>query len=125
MIVALPTIKTSQATYLSPHFGRAQYFTFAEVSDNEYKVLEVVENPYIEHEHRKGKSVIGFLASRNVNAVIALGIGYGAFARLKELGIKVYYVPTTPGEKLMTVEKALEMFINNQLKEATEAREFD
>jgi len=32
---------------------------------------------------------IGDLAERGVNAALRLGIGYGAFYRLKELGAKI------------------------------------
>ena len=125
MIVALPTIRTSRADYLSPHFGRAPYFTLAEVQNKNYRIIDVVENLHAKHEHGRGVSVINLLASRGVGAVITLGIGYGAFTKLRELGIRIYYVEPATHEKLVSVEEALNMLVNNELTEATEPREHD
>ncbi|WP_157857583.1 NifB/NifX family molybdenum-iron cluster-binding protein [Desulfurococcus amylolyticus] len=120
----MPTIRTSRADYLSPHFGRAPYFTLAEVQNKNYRIIDVVENLHAKHEHR-GEVIINLLASRGVGAVITLGIGYGAFTKLRELGIRIYYVEPATHEKLVSVEEALNMFVNNKLAEATEPREHD
>ena len=125
MIVALPSIKTSRGTYLSPHFGKARLFTLAEVSNGSYRIINVVENPFSSHEHGRGEAVIDFLVSQGVEAVVSLGMGPGAFEKLRSRGVKIYYVePAQPGQ-LVSVEEALKLFTQNKLTEATEPREHD
>ena len=125
MIVALPSIKTSRGTYLSPHFGRARFFTLAEVADGSHRIIKVVENPFFNHTHGRREAVVDFLVSQGVEAVISLGMGPGAFEKLRSRGVKIYYVePAQPGQ-LVSVEEALELFTQNKLTEATEPREHD
>jgi len=124
LVVGAPVVNIHNEYYLSPHFGRAPLFAFIQISSNSYKILEVVENPHIRHEHGRGRAIVELLASRDVSAVILLGVGYGAFHMLKEHGIKVYYVPVQGvGNKLVPLSKAIEMFMNRQLEEAVEPRE--
>ena len=126
LIIGVPVVKIGNEYYISPHFGRAPYFAFIEVSGNSYKIREVVENLHAGHEHGKGRGIVELLASRNVNSVIVLGIGYGAFYMIKELGIKAYYIPAQEANRrLIPLSKAIEMFMNNQLEEAAEPREYD
>ena len=69
--------------------------------------------------------MIDFLVSQGVEAVISLGMGPGAFEKLRSRGVKIYYVePAQPGQ-LVSVEEALELFTQNKLTEATEPREHD
>jgi predicted Fe-Mo cluster-binding NifX family protein len=63
------------------------------------------------------------MLARGVNAVIALGIGYGAFYKLRDSGVKVYYPPVS-GD-LLPLNKAIEMLINKQVVEAVEPREIE
>ena len=124
MIVAVPAIKAGEGYIVSPHFGRAPFFLLAEISGSSYKVLEVLRNEYTSHQHGRGVSVTELLKSRGVEAVIALGVGPGAFTYLKEAGVAVYYVPQEAGLRV-PVEKALELFAQGRLERAHEAREFD
>lgn len=125
LVVGVPVIRARDEYYLSPHFGRAPLFALVEVSGGEYRVLEVVENPHVIHEHRRGRRVIEFLLSRGVNTVIVLGIGYGAFYKLREQGVKIYYVPVEEANRgLVSLGVAIKMLINGQLEEAIEPREY-
>jgi len=126
VVIAVPVVKVGSEYYLSPHFGRAPLFALIEVSSNSYKIRNVVENPYAVHERGKGRGIVEFLVSQGVNAIIVLGIGYGAFYRLKERGIKVYYVPVREqGKGVVSLSKAIEMCVNKQLEEAVEPREYE
>jgi len=124
VIVGLPVLKVGDRYYLSPHFGRAPYFAIVEVSGSGYRVREVVENQYISHGHRRGASVVSMLLLQGVNVVVASGIGYRAFERLRELGVKVYLTPETSG-RLVPLEEAIEMLISGKLEEAEEPREHE
>jgi len=124
--VGVPVVKVQDNYYLSPHFGRAPLFALVKVSGEKYDVVEVLENVHAHHERGRGRGVVELLASRGVNAVILLGVGPGAFYRLRERGIKVYYVPAEIASRaLVPLSIAVEMFINNQLEEAREPREMD
>jgi predicted Fe-Mo cluster-binding NifX family protein len=124
LIIGVPVIKVNDEYYLSMHFGKSPLFALVEVLSSNYRVLEIVENPYTTHKHQKGKRVIDFLLSRGVNTVIVLGIGYGAFYKLKEQGVKIYYVPAENTSRgLMPLDNVIKMFINGQLEEAREPRE--
>ncbi len=117
MIIAIPTEVVGGSLQLSLHFGRAQYFTFVEVSDNNYRVLETVENPHKTHGRGEHGTLIELLKSRRVNAVVVGGIGPRALQDLIEVGIKVYYVPEGLSLELNDVVKAL---INDELEEVSE-----
>jgi len=124
LIVGVPVVSVHGDYYVSPHFGRAPFIAFVEVTGDKYRVLEVVENPYARHERRRGAVLIEFMASRGVKSVIVLGVGYGAYYGLRERGIKVYYVPLSKAGQV-PLTAAIEMFINKQLEEATEPRELE
>lgn len=125
MIVALPSIKTSRGTFLSPHFGRARFFTIAEVSNGAHRIIGVVENPFSDHSHGRREAVVDFLISQGVEAVVSLGMGPGAFEKLRSRGVKIYYIePAQPGQ-LVSIEEALELFVQNRRTEATEPREHE
>jgi len=123
LIVGLPVIRARGEYYLSPHFGRAPFFAFVEVMGDKYRVLEVLENTHSRHEHGRGRGVLDLMLSRGVKAVVALGIGYGAFYKLRESGVKVYYPPASEGP--VSLNKAIEMLISKQLVEAVEPREIE
>jgi len=92
MRVAVPVVKAGGDYFLIPHFGRAPSFAIVEVEGSSYSVVEVLDNQYITHEHGRGVRLIDDLAEKKADAILTLGIGYGAFYRLKALGVKIYYV---------------------------------
>jgi predicted Fe-Mo cluster-binding NifX family protein len=123
LIAGIPVVRARGEYYLSPHFGRAPFFAFVEVMGDKYRVLEVLENTHSRHEHGRGRGVVDLMLSRGVKAVVALGIGYGAFYKLKEIGVNVYYFPASEGP--ISLNKAIEMLISKQLVEALEPREIE
>jgi predicted Fe-Mo cluster-binding NifX family protein len=124
--LGIPVVKVGNELYISPHFGRTPFFTIVEILDNNYRIVEVIQNPYTLHGHGKGRSVIDILTTRNINAVIAMNIGYGAFHRLKERNIDVYLIPVDKEKRnVVPLSRAIEMFINKQLEEAKEPRELE
>jgi predicted Fe-Mo cluster-binding NifX family protein len=65
------------------------------------------------------------LVRKGVNTLVSLGAGYGAYYRLRELGIKIYYVTPPQGKKTMTLQEAIEIFLAGKAEEATEPKEED
>ncbi len=91
MRVAIPVVEVRGGKYLIvPHFGRSPYFLIAEVSSGAYKVVEVVRNPLATGEgHGRGRTVISYLISKGVEAVIVKHLGIPAYSHLRELGVRV------------------------------------
>ncbi|GAB6102130.1 NifB/NifX family molybdenum-iron cluster-binding protein [Thermococcus atlanticus] len=71
---------------VSGHFGRARYFVFVDVEENEIKGAEVVEVPF--DEHNPG-DLPNFIRKHGGEVVLAYGMGRRAMAFFNELGIEV------------------------------------
>ncbi len=71
---------------VSRHFGRAKYFVFVDIEDNEIKGYEVVEVPF--EEHGPG-DLPGFVKEHGGEVVLAYGMGRKAVSYFNELGIAV------------------------------------
>ncbi|WP_456453976.1 NifB/NifX family molybdenum-iron cluster-binding protein [Thermococcus sp.] len=71
---------------VSGHFGRARYFVFVDVEENEIKGAEVVEVPF--DEHNPG-DLPNFIREHGGEVVLAYGMGRRAMAFFNELGIEV------------------------------------
>ena len=125
MRVAVPVVRAKGDYLLVPHFGRAPSFAIVDVEGGSYSVVEVFDNPYVTHERGRGVRLIDELAKRGVEAVLTLGIGYGAFYRLKALGVKVYYVSPPPGKGTLNLAEAVEALTSGKAEEAAEPREAD
>jgi predicted Fe-Mo cluster-binding NifX family protein len=124
--LGIPIVKVGDELYISPHFERAPFFAIIEISGSNYRIVEVIQNPYTPHGHGKGRNIVDILMTRNINAVIAMNIGYGAFHRLKERNIDVYLIPIDKEKRnVIPLSRAIEMFINKQLEEAKEPRELE
>lgn len=121
--MAVPVMKSGEKHLLASHFGRAPSFAVAEVEESGYRVVEVFDNPHLAREHGRGAAVVAELARRGVDAVLALGVGYGAFYRLRDLGVKVYYVTPPASRKTPTLEEALDMLASGEVEEAAGPRE--
>ncbi|MGC9095851.1 MAG: NifB/NifX family molybdenum-iron cluster-binding protein [Infirmifilum sp.] len=125
MKIAIPVVKSGEKYFLVPHFGRAPAFAIVDVGDSQFKVLEVYQNIHAAHEHGKVSGLFHELLSREVQAILTMGIGYGAFYRLKDLGLKIFYVRPSPGKATISLEEAVENFISGKVEEAGEPKEAD
>ncbi|AGT35980.1 MAG: NifB/NifX family molybdenum-iron cluster-binding protein [Thermofilum sp.] len=125
MRIAVPVVKSGDKILLVPHFGRAPSFAIIDLDGNSYRIVEIFQNPFLTHSHGRGVGVVNELVKKGVNTLLSLGAGYGAYYRLRELGIKIYYVTPPQGKKTMTLQEAMEMFLAGKAEEATGPREED
>ena len=117
VIIAVPVEKVGSEYYLALNYVNAPLFAIVEVSPNTYKIRNIIGNPYATPGSRRGLGVIEFLASQGVNAIILLRSSYGAFYRLGERGIKVYYVPVEEQSKgPVKLSEAIEMYVSRRLE---------
>lgn len=122
MKVAVPAVRSRGELYLSPHFGRAQFFVIAEIHGSEVKVLSVEKSPGARLEHGRGKIIIGFLKKLGVQAVIVKNIGPNAFHRLRSAGVKAY-TPLAEETGLLKVSDVLKVFAEGKVKELLKSTE--
>jgi predicted Fe-Mo cluster-binding NifX family protein len=125
MRIAVPVVKSGDKILLVPHFGRAPIFAIIDLDGNSYRIVEIFQNPFLTHSHGRGVGIVNELVKKGVNTLISLGAGYGAYYRLNELGIKIYYVTPPEGKKTMTLQEAIEMFLAGKAEKATGPREED
>lgn len=87
MRICIPTTdEAGEGGWLSPHFGRAPYFTYVDAGDG---TADVVTNAHARHDHGRCLSP-ATMGERGVEAVICLGIGRNAMRALGAQGIVVY-----------------------------------
>ncbi|AJB41778.1 hypothetical protein TCARB_0724 [Thermofilum adornatum 1505] len=125
MRIAVPVVKSGDKILLVPHFGRAPSFAIIDLDGNSYRIVEIFQNPFLTNSHGRGVGVVNELVKKGVNTLVSLGAGYGAYYRLREVGIKIYYVTPPQGKKTMTLQEAIEMFLAGKAEEATGPREED
>jgi predicted Fe-Mo cluster-binding NifX family protein len=122
MRIAVPCVESRGKYILVPHFGRAPSFAIVDVEGDKYNLVEIVRNEYITREHGRGVALVNELIARGVNALLTLEIGYGAYYKVRESGIKIYYI-TPEDKRAITLEEAIQMFISGKVEEATGPRE--
>ena len=123
MRVCVPAVRSGNELYVSPHFGRSPLFVFADV-DREIKIISIENNPAAalpEGAGERGRMVVDFIAQHNVQAVVVMNIGGGAFYRLRKLGIKIFGIPREL--KVVRVLDALRMLSEGRLLELGEPTE--
>jgi predicted Fe-Mo cluster-binding NifX family protein len=69
------------------HFGHTPYFTIVDIHNDLVKKTIIVGNPFVEH-HQPGE-VPSFLAEKDVNIIIAGGMGEKAKQMFNAKGIEV------------------------------------
>ncbi|MBN1823006.1 MAG: NifB/NifX family molybdenum-iron cluster-binding protein [Endomicrobiales bacterium] len=74
---------STDGEYVSAHFGRCPVFTIAEIEDGKVLKVEIAENPG----HEPG-FIPKFLHSKQVECIIAGGMGMRATGFFQEYGIK-------------------------------------
>lgn len=90
---------------VSQHFGYANTFTLIEIENGVIKNIEVLDNPAIKLNRRKGPTIANILADKGVSIVIASEMGPGALEALNNKGIKLQKVDA--GIRVIDVLKLL------------------
>jgi len=86
MNICIPTVSDAgAAARLSPHFGRAPFFTLVDVESGR---AETVRNRDPQHEHGRCDP-LGALEGGGVHAVVCRGMGSHALERLAARGVPV------------------------------------
>jgi predicted Fe-Mo cluster-binding NifX family protein len=90
LVVAVPSVGAGglEARH-SQHFGKSPCFTLVELVGGEIESVRVVANE--SHAESGCRGAAQLLASANVNALVAGGIGARPLAILGEAGIDVYF----------------------------------
>jgi len=87
MRVAVPSVDDrGLESEISPHFGRAPYYTLVDIENGEVAGYKVVECPFSEH---GPGDIPNFLKSLGVDVIIAYGMGRRAQDFFDSLGIRV------------------------------------
>ncbi len=95
----------TEGTNVSGHFGKCENFTIAEIENSDVKSKVVVNTLGNQH-----GLLPAFLASHNVNMVIAGGMGEGARQNLISNGIEI--ISGVSGN----VDEAINAYLNGSLK---------
>jgi predicted Fe-Mo cluster-binding NifX family protein len=74
---------STDADYVSPHFGRCPYFTIVEIEEGKILSKEIVNNP-----GHQPAFLPQFLSEKKVSCIIAGGMGRRAEALFSEKGIE-------------------------------------
>ncbi len=94
---------------LSPHLGKAPFFIIIDLEDNNIKSWDVIENPAVDLERKKGVKAAEFLVSRDVNVLIVHDIGAGPFYTLHDNFVKMLQMPETAGNVEEVVDKVWDL----------------
>ena len=87
MTICLPTVSDAGlSARLSPHFGRAPFFTLVETDTG---TVQVLSNMHQQHEHGHCNPV-GALGDVAADAVVCRGVGGHALALLEQRGLATY-----------------------------------
>ncbi len=90
MRLVIPAARIEDRYIIVPHVARAPLFLLVELEDDGYRILDVVDNPYLSVAEGRGEKVASLIASLRPEAVLVRGIGPGMRARLEGMGIEVY-----------------------------------
>ncbi len=71
---------------VSPHFGRARFYTIVDVDGREIRSVRVVQTPF--QQHGPG-DIPSFLRGLGVDVVLAYGVGVRARRFFSQMGIRV------------------------------------
>jgi len=89
--VAVET-NNSWDSIVSPRFGRAPFFAIIDLSTNPPN-LQIMPNPHIHMVGGLGPTVVQWLVSMGVKAIIVSRVGPHAMMALQAMGVEVKIVP--------------------------------
>jgi predicted Fe-Mo cluster-binding NifX family protein len=110
MLICIPTMdRKGLEGWVSPHFGRAETFTFVDTDSNAVRVIDNTG------QHQGGALTPAQLISQEgSHLVLCSGLGPRAVKVFEQAGIEVFIGASG------TVEEALEAYRSGILKEATD-----
>ena len=86
--IAIPVLQDNgENSPISEHFGHAPFFAFILLKDDNSYDLEIINNPM--EDHGPG-DIPNYLHSKNVDILVARGIGGRAIEFFQKLGIQVF-----------------------------------
>lgn len=108
-LIAIPSVVPGgMEAAVDAHFGHCGVYTLVEIAEG--KVKEVRTLPNVPHESGGCMAPVNHLASNEVKALIAGGMGYRPLAGFNQVGIDVYFGSGAP-----TVGAAVQAFIHDSL----------
>jgi predicted Fe-Mo cluster-binding NifX family protein len=108
MITAIPvTENKGENSTISEHFGRAPYYAFVEIEEDEIKSINIEENPFSSHDPGE---IPNYLKSKDASVVITQGVGRRARAYFERLKLEV--ITGAYG----TVKELAKAYINGSLR---------
>ena len=116
MKVAVPVLDTEVQgrRLVNAHFGKSNHFAIVDTNTGN---VEIVKNPGLHVERRRGILIVEMFGKKGVDAVLVKEMGPGSFDKVKNvLGVKVYLVP--PEVKFL--DDAVEKFKRGELEELLE-----
>jgi predicted Fe-Mo cluster-binding NifX family protein len=106
MKIAIPLKMGKESSAVSPMFGHAKWFAFADENGD----IEIVRNP-----HDGGMQVVQWLLENGMTHALTSHMGPGPFRLFAERGIEVYH----PGEGRVLLTEAIEKFRAGTLERIT------
>lgn len=97
---------------ISDHFGRAPYFAVIEISDNNFKIIDMVKN-VSEHFGGHGRAATSILEQKP-DILIVKGMGPRALQIFNDNGIEVFSTEAS------IVKEAIKSYLDNRLTNLTE-----
>jgi len=118
MRVAVPILETEVKgkRLVNSHFGKSNLFAIVDLNSQE---TEVVENPGLHVQRGRGQFIAQMFKEKKVDAVLVKEMGEGAFEKVKNLGIKIYLIPSN----LKFLDDVIEKFRKRELEEFLEPNE--
>jgi predicted Fe-Mo cluster-binding NifX family protein len=90
MKIAISSMKKNLEGEISEIFGRCAYFLIVDASQEDIKLIDVIENKSINQRGGAGVATAQLIAEQDVQAVITGNVGPRALEILEQFKIKVY-----------------------------------
>ena len=102
MKIAIPVLTNDENAVMYDRFGRSAKFA---IYDTDEEVFKFIENPATDARGGAGIQAVQFLATHNIDAVIAPQLGPNADNALKNANIEIYIGKPLPVKELVELLK--------------------
>jgi cation diffusion facilitator family transporter len=108
--IAVPVaVQDGLHSKLSLHLGKAPFFIIIDIEDVNVKNWDIIENPAVDLERKKGVKAAEFLVGRDVNVLIVHDIGAGPFYMLHDNFVKIMQMPEGAVNVKEVVDKVFDL----------------